>query len=141
MTMNRCHHFCLKRRKKGMQPTSWIFSAWCIRHAYNGYDQSHMNVHVLLPSPLKDSDILFSPGFDVTYTNWHQGQPDNRNEHCIEISIHHKLQWNNFRCNEAREFICERKALVCSKRLCLLMTLVGLNVDEYYLIHESVDTM
>ena len=54
VTMDRCHHFCLKSRKKWMQPTSWIFSAWCFRHAYNGYDQSHMNVHVLLPSPLKD---------------------------------------------------------------------------------------
>ena len=57
-TTNRCHHFCLKRRKKGMQPTSWIISAWCLRHAYNGYNQSHMNVHVLLLSPLKH--IIYS---------------------------------------------------------------------------------
>ena len=54
VTMNRCHHFCLKRRKKGMQPTSWIFYAWCLRNACNGSDQSHMNVHVLLPSSLRD---------------------------------------------------------------------------------------
>ncbi|KAL3888726.1 hypothetical protein ACJMK2_001089 [Sinanodonta woodiana] len=42
-----------------------------------------------------------------TYTNWYPGEPNFKNERCLEARYEWQSQWNNAPCGIAKRFICE----------------------------------
>ncbi|XP_062617681.1 perlucin-like [Saccostrea cucullata] len=46
-----------------------------------------------------------------TYTNWPPGQPDNNagEEDCAHLYAAFGFQWNDYPCNKANNFICEKE--------------------------------
>ncbi|XP_073822447.1 uncharacterized protein isoform X2 [Musca autumnalis] len=48
------------------------------------------------------------------YTNWNKGEPNNRNEHCVEM-FYPSMLWNDAPCDHRRGFICEEIPAVTEK--------------------------
>ncbi|XP_073822445.1 uncharacterized protein [Musca autumnalis] len=48
------------------------------------------------------------------YTNWREREPNNNNEHCVEM-IYPSLKWNDARCDAKHGFICEDMPAVKEK--------------------------
>ncbi|XP_062612325.1 perlucin-like protein [Saccostrea cucullata] len=49
----------------------------------------------------------------VYYSNWGRGEPNNvgsKGEHCAQLFSSHKFAWNDGRCHERHNFICQKSA-------------------------------
>lgn len=53
----------------------------------------------------------FTTGKTLSYSNFAQQQPDNKNnvEHCVEIRGEFQLKWNDYICDTLSYFICENR--------------------------------
>lgn len=46
--------------------------------------------------------------YNESATFWHQGEPNNPNEHCVMLNaVSRKWGWNDSPCNEVHKFICK----------------------------------
>ena len=48
----------------------------------------------------------------LSYTNWHSGNPDNRDGHqdCLMLNYGNPGEWDDRICTGERKYVCERRA-------------------------------
>ncbi|XP_071150269.1 perlucin-like protein [Mytilus edulis] len=62
----------------------------------------------------KEGDWIWSTSqTDITFNDWHVGQPDNWNdqEHCLLMTLEFNLEWADRSCTDINRFICEKNLL------------------------------
>lgn len=63
---------------------------------------------------------------NVTYTDWHAGQPDNSGGHedCLEIEKVYSYQWNDSLCTVTNGYICESEKVIVNLRYVAKMSVL-----------------
>ncbi|KAK3581830.1 hypothetical protein CHS0354_007232 [Potamilus streckersoni] len=58
--------------------------------------------------------IWLNSGGKMRYSNWQQGEPNNANsnENCLEMSFSNNFRWNDNKCNNKFNFICETELVL-----------------------------
>ncbi|XP_046337481.2 perlucin-like [Haliotis rufescens] len=62
---------------------------------------------------ITERTFVWEVGDTLNYTNWHSDEPNKKTENCLGYKQLYDYLWNDYRCDVAINFICERKVPRC----------------------------